>query len=136
MEPQVSVPSAKVAAGAAHRGVGEAVAQPAREFDHRALAEQHRARLAQARDHGGVEVERLLLERCCAPGGAQAGRRQEVLGSPRDAVQRAAPAAELEVALGQARLHERDVAGHRLERVQGWGEALDALEVRLGEFDR
>ncbi len=59
-----------------------------RQRAHAQLGDQHRARLVQTLDHGGIVGRHAISVRLSAVGGGYAGRVEQILTAPRDAVQR------------------------------------------------
>ena len=114
-----------------------AIAHAARQLHHGQLGAEDGARRLELPDDGGVLVEALVLQRRRAPGGRDAsGRREQVLGAIRNAVERAEVAAGRKLPLGAPRLLHRALARERDDRIVAGAERLEPMEERLGELDR
>ena len=100
------------------------------------LGDEHRARLVELGDDGRVLVDHLVFEGLGAPGRGIAAHRQEVLGAPRDAVQRPPPDALGKLAVGAARLFEGALFGQSDDAVQLRVEGLEAIEVEERQLFR
>ena len=109
--------------------------RPKRELVHLQLAHKHRARVAEPLGDGGVVVRHEVGQYLGAYAGADAARVVQVLESDGYAVQRAEVVARLYRALRRLRLCPRLVAHHGDERVERGVGPVDALEVRVHQFD-
>src|SRR6185312_9596101 len=90
----------------------------------------------EALDHSGVLVDDLMLEATGSPGGGITLSGEQVLGSPGQAVERAAIFAGGDFAVGFACLCEGALLGEIDDEVQYRVVALEAREVHLGEVER
>jgi hypothetical protein len=104
-----------------------------RQRAHAQLGDQHGARLVQALDHGGVLRGHAIAVRLGAVGGRDAGGIDQILGAPRDAVQRAAILSGGDLHVGLFGLRQRQVARERDDAAQLGVEALQAVQIDIGE---
>ena len=112
------------------------VAHAAGELDHRELRNQDSARGAEAFDHRRVVAELLLAVRLGAPGGRIVFRGHEVLHAVRDAVERPAQLASLDLTIGLRRLGERALARDRDDGIVARPQPLEPIEEVAGELGR
>ena len=118
-------------------GVVRRAAEPhaaLRERAHRQLRDQHRAGIAQPLDDGRVEIDHLILVRRGAPGGLDALGGQQILRAPRNAVQRSAILAGLDLGVGRRRLLERELLGQRDHALQRVAVLLQTIEIDLRQL--
>ena len=101
----------------------------------RELGDQHRSSRVEPLDDGRIEVEHLVLERRGAPGGPVAVHGDDVLGAPRDAVERAPVPTRGDLLVGLARLLERSLRSQRHDAVEHRIQPLQPLQVHPGQFD-
>ena len=102
----------------------------------RQLGDEHGAGVFEPPRHGGLHVDRLILEYVGAPGGLVAGPGDQVLRAPGDAVQRTAISAGSDLAVGALRLLECEVLGERDDAIEQLVVALEPRQIELCEFDR
>ena len=107
-----------------------------RPLGHAELAEEHRARVAQALVDGRVLVRDDARAVPRPRGHLEAADRDVVLQRDRDAGQRAERPAGTGRLVDRRGLLERQLAGDGAIHVQRGIERVDAIEVRLGEADR
>ena len=100
------------------------------------LRDQHCAGLVESRDDGGVGRRNAIAVELRAVGRRNAGRVEEILPAPRDAVQRAAILSRRDLGVGLLRLRERVVARERDDAAKLGIEALNAIEIDVGEARR
>jgi hypothetical protein len=112
-----------------------AIAHAAGELDHGQLGAQHRPRRLELPDHRGVEVEALLPIRRGAPRGGRGRRGEKILGAVGNAVERPAPAAGGDLALGTPGLSQRVLTHHRDHRVVPGPDPLQPVEIELRQLD-
>ena len=113
------------------RAVG-APAEPAialRKRAERELGHEHCAGVAQPLDDRRVVVEYLLDVRLAAPARDDALRREQILGSPWQPMQRSAIFAGLDLAVGVGRLLDRQIFRERDVEVERRLIALEPIEV-------
>jgi hypothetical protein len=97
------------------------------------LGHQHRAGIAQALHHRAVRRGHAIAVRLGAPGGGMPAVSSRSFTPHGNAVQRAAILAGGDLGVGGFRLLERQVAGERDDAAQLGVEALQAVEVDVGE---
>ena len=155
MLPQVSVPMANPTRPAAveaadpadepldpcsgFHGVARHLVEPdvaPRQRADRQLRQQRGPGLAQSRRHRRGLVADLVLERLGPPGRPVSGNGQQVLGTPRDAVQRPAVAPGSDLAVGQIGLLQRQITGHGNHAVQHRIVPLETLQVEPRKLHR
>ena len=100
------------------------------------LADEDRARLAQARDLQGVGLGHVLAVGRRAVGRAHAGGVLQILVRDRQAVQRRQVVAARAAAVGLVGRRERALGRPRHDRVDERVDALDPRKVRLDELAR
>ncbi len=104
-----------------------------RQRAHGEFGHQHRARVAQPLDAGGVVFGHALHVRLGAPGGQNALGIEKILDSKRNTVQRPAILAGPDFPIGFGGVFERDVFGEGDEAEQLGRILLHAREVHLGQ---
>ena len=107
-----------------------------RQFSGRQLGEHDRARFAQQAHHSRLGVDHLSFESAGSPLRRKTGDRDDVLASPRHAVQRPAVLSRRYLAVGLLRLLHRQFVGVRHDEVQRGVEAAETVEIHARELDR
>jgi len=121
----------------ARRRPGQVEARAAeRELPGRKLAEQDAARRLQASDQLCVGGRHMILAQFRMAGGRDPGGLDDVLQRVGDTVQRPAPGAGHQLALGRCRLAQCDLLGQPQKAVQLAVMRGDPLQERPGDLDR
>ena len=100
------------------------------------LGDQHGARIVETLHDRGILGGHAVAIRLGAVGGGDAGGVEQVLPAPGDAVERAAVVSGGDLTVGLLRLPEGQVACERDDAAQLGIEALQPVEIDLGEARR